>query len=78
MEKGQVPNEFEESVAQALFHLESTNTELKSKLLDLFTTSAKEVGVPGNCKGVIIHLFHLMASARHLGRIMRRFDSFKK
>jgi large subunit ribosomal protein L12e len=43
--EGQEPDEFEESVAQALFDLESTNTKLKSELLDLFINSAKEVYV---------------------------------
>jgi large subunit ribosomal protein L12e len=43
--EGQELDEFEESVAQALFDLESTNTELKSELLDLFINSAKEVYV---------------------------------
>jgi hypothetical protein len=40
-EKGQEPDEFEESVAQALFDLETTNQELKSDLRDLFINSAK-------------------------------------
>jgi len=62
-EKGQEPDEFEESVAQALFDLESTNTELKSELRDLFINSAKEVDVSGNRKAVIIHVPYRLRKA---------------
>jgi small subunit ribosomal protein S7e len=61
--EGQEPDEFEESVAQALFDLESTNTELKSKLRDLFINSAKEVDVSGNRKAVIIHVPYRLRKA---------------
>lgn len=62
-EKGQEPDEFEESVAQALFDLESTNSELKSELRDLFINSAKEVDVSGNRKAVIIHVPYRLRKA---------------
>lgn len=62
-EKGQEPDEFEESVAQALFDLESTNNELKSELRDLFINSAKEVDVSGNRKAVIIHVPYRLRKA---------------
>jgi small subunit ribosomal protein S7e len=62
-EKGQEPDEFEESVAQALFDLESTNSELKSDLRDLFINSAKEVDVSGNRKAVIIHVPYRLRKA---------------
>jgi small subunit ribosomal protein S7e len=62
-EKGQEPDEFEESVAQALFDLESTNTELKSELRDLFINSAKEVDISGNRKAVIIHVPYRLRKA---------------
>eukprot|EP00898_Chlorokybus_atmophyticus_P002271 jgi/Chlat1/3044/Chrsp208S03292 len=44
-EKGAEPDEFEESVGQALFDLEQTNAELKADLKDLFINAAKEVQV---------------------------------
>lgn len=62
-EKGQEPDEFEESVAQALFDLESTSSELKSELRDLFINSAKEVDVSGNRKAVIIHVPYRLRKA---------------
>eukprot|EP00894_Picocystis_sp_ML_P003864 jgi/Pico_ML_1/54381/g4739.t1 len=55
-EKGQEPDEFEESVAQALFDLEATNNELKADLRDLFINSAKEVDVATGRKAIIIHV----------------------
>lgn len=61
--KGQEPDEFEESVAQALFDLESTSSELKSELRDLFINSAKEVDVSGNRKAVIIHVPYRLRKA---------------
>lgn len=51
-EKGAQPDEFEESVAQALFDLEATNAELKTDLRDLFITSAKEIDVTGTSRFV--------------------------
>eukprot|EP00274_Cyanoptyche_gloeocystis_P005586 CAMPEP_0196654232 /NCGR_PEP_ID=MMETSP1086-20130531/3913_1 /TAXON_ID=77921 /ORGANISM="Cyanoptyche gloeocystis , Strain SAG4.97" /LENGTH=196 /DNA_ID=CAMNT_0041985867 /DNA_START=55 /DNA_END=645 /DNA_ORIENTATION=+ len=53
-EKGATPDEFEESVAQALFDLEVGANDLKADLRDLFIVSAKEVDVPGGKKAVVI------------------------
>ncbi|KAJ7259616.1 hypothetical protein O6H91_11G120300 [Diphasiastrum complanatum] len=55
-EKGLEPEEFEESVAQALFDLENTNQELRSDLRDLYINSAKEVDVANNKKAIVIHV----------------------
>ncbi|KAI5067149.1 hypothetical protein GOP47_0017677 [Adiantum capillus-veneris] len=55
-EKGLEPDDFEESVAQALFDLENSNQELKSDLRDLFINSAKQVDISGSRKAVIIHV----------------------
>merc|ERR1711865_238244 len=55
-ERGVAPDEFEESVAQALFDLEATNTELKSDLRDLFINSAKELDFGGGRKTIVIHV----------------------
>jgi len=56
-EKGAEPDEFEESVAQALFDLEATNAELKADLRDLYITSAKEIDVHGTArKAIIVHV----------------------
>ncbi|XP_024364673.1 small ribosomal subunit protein eS7 [Physcomitrium patens] len=75
-ENGQEPDEFEESVAQALFDLESTNSELKSELRDLFINSAKEVDVSGNRKAVIIHVpFRLRKAFQKIhARLVRELE----
>ncbi|XP_052179365.1 40S ribosomal protein S7-like isoform X2 [Diospyros lotus] len=57
------PTEFEESVAQAFFDLENTNTELKSDLKDLFINSAAQVDVSGNRKAVVIHVPYRLRKA---------------
>eukprot|EP01024_Parvocaulis_polyphysoides_P023810 TRINITY_DN21952_c0_g2_i1.p1 TRINITY_DN21952_c0_g2~~TRINITY_DN21952_c0_g2_i1.p1 ORF type:complete len:194 (+),score=22.51 TRINITY_DN21952_c0_g2_i1:53-634(+) len=66
-EKGVNPDEFEEQVAQALFDLEATNSELKSDLRDLYITSAREIEIQGAArKAIIIHVPY------------RKLDSFHK
>ncbi|KAJ7565357.1 hypothetical protein O6H91_02G056900 [Diphasiastrum complanatum] len=62
-EKGLEPEEFEESVAQALFDLENTNQELRSDLKDLYINSAKEVDVANNKKAIIIHVPYRLRKA---------------
>eukprot|EP00241_Pyramimonas_parkeae_P012070 CAMPEP_0114247984 /NCGR_PEP_ID=MMETSP0058-20121206/13320_1 /TAXON_ID=36894 /ORGANISM="Pyramimonas parkeae, CCMP726" /LENGTH=191 /DNA_ID=CAMNT_0001361339 /DNA_START=82 /DNA_END=657 /DNA_ORIENTATION=+ len=53
-DKAAEPDEFEESVAQALFDLEATNAELKADLKDLHICSAKEVDVASGRKAIVI------------------------
>ncbi|KIZ01820.1 40S ribosomal protein S7 [Monoraphidium neglectum] len=53
-EKGQEPDDFEEQVAQALFDLEATNSELKADLRDLYITGAKEIDVQGGSRKAVI------------------------
>ncbi|KAL6757981.1 component of cytosolic 80S ribosome and 40S small subunit [Haematococcus lacustris] len=65
-ERGQEPDEFEESVAQALFDLEATNQELKGDLRDLYITSAKEIDVHGTArKAIIVHVPFRLLKAFH-------------
>lgn len=64
-EKGAEPDEFEESVAQALFDLEATNQELKGDLRDLYITSAQEVDVSASRKAIIIHVPYRLLKAFH-------------
>lgn len=53
----QEPDDFEEQVAQALFDLEATNSELKADLRDLYITSAKEIDVQnGSRKAIIVQV----------------------
>ncbi len=52
--EGQTPDEFEEQVAQELFNLEMSATELKADLRDLYITAAKQVDVPGARKAIVI------------------------
>ncbi|KAF5842558.1 ribosomal protein S7 component of cytosolic 80S ribosome and 40S small subunit [Dunaliella salina] len=65
-EKGQEPDEFEESVAQALFDLEATNTELKGDLRDLYITSAREIDIHNTTrKAIIVHVPYRLLKAFH-------------
>ena len=65
-ERGAEPDDFEESVAQALFDLEATNAELKADLRDLYITSAKEVDVASsNRKAIIVHVPYRLLKAFH-------------
>lgn len=75
-EKGLEPDDFEESVAQALFDLENTNQELRSDLRDLFINSAKQVDISGNRKAVIIHVpYRLRKAFRKIhARLVRELE----
>jgi len=65
-EKGAEPDDFEESVAQALFDLEATNAELKADLRDLYITSAKEIDVHGTSrKAIIVHVPYRLLKSFH-------------
>ncbi|EIE19093.1 ribosomal protein S7 component of cytosolic 80S ribosome and 40S small subunit [Coccomyxa subellipsoidea C-169] len=65
-EKGAEPDDFEESVAQALFDLEATNQELKSDLRDLYITGAAEIDVGSSSrKAIIIHVPYRLLKAFH-------------
>ncbi|XP_022137245.1 40S ribosomal protein S7-like [Momordica charantia] len=70
------PSEFEESVAQAFFDLENTNSELKSDLKDLYINSALQVDVSGNRKAVVIYVpFRLRKAFRKIQlRLVRELE----
>jgi len=74
-EKGAEPDEFEETVAQALFDLEATNNELKADLRDLYITAAKEVDA-GSRKAIIVHVpFRLLKSFHKIQtRLVRELE----
>mmetsp|Transcript_3056 Transcript_3056/g.5182 ORF Transcript_3056/g.5182 Transcript_3056/m.5182 type:complete len:193 (-) Transcript_3056:122-700(-) len=59
------PDEFEESVAQALFDLEATNSELKADLKDLYICAAKEVEISAGRKAVVITIPFRLLKAFH-------------
>ncbi|ONI14934.1 hypothetical protein PRUPE_3G016800 [Prunus persica] len=61
-DKNAEPTEFEESVGQAIFDLE-TNSDLKSELKDLYINSAVQVDVAGNRKAVVIHIPYRLRKA---------------
>jgi len=64
-EKGAEPDDFESSVAQALFDLEATNSELKQDLRDLYITSAAEIDVGSTRKAIVIHVPYRLLKAFH-------------
>jgi len=45
-----------DSLMQALFDLEATNSELKQDLRDLYITSAAEIDVGSTRKAIVIHV----------------------
>lgn len=53
-EKGAVPDEFENHVAQALADLEASGSEIKAELRELFISSAKEIDITGGKTAVVI------------------------
>ncbi|KAJ6867253.1 40S ribosomal protein S7-like [Populus alba x Populus x berolinensis] len=75
-DKDAEPTEFEETVAQALFDLENSNSDLKSELKDLFINSAVQIDVAGNRKAIVIYVpYRLRKSYRkvHL-RLVRELE----
>ncbi|XP_043715148.1 40S ribosomal protein S7-like [Telopea speciosissima] len=62
-DKDAEPSEFEESVAQALFDLETSNQDLKSDLKDLYINSAVQMDVAGNRKAVVVHVPYRLRKA---------------
>ena len=48
------PNDFERQVAQELFNVELSATELKADLHDLYISSAKEVALQGGRRAIIL------------------------
>ena len=62
-ENGAEPDEFEESVAQALFDLEATNGELQAELKDLFITGAREIDLSAARKAVLIQVPYRLKKA---------------
>jgi len=75
-EKGLEPDEFEETVAQALFDLEATNQELKSDLKDLYINSAKEVDLPSSRKAILVQVpYRLRKSFQKIhARLVRELE----
>eukprot|EP00252_Welwitschia_mirabilis_P022714 TRINITY_DN6232_c0_g1_i1.p1 TRINITY_DN6232_c0_g1~~TRINITY_DN6232_c0_g1_i1.p1 ORF type:complete len:193 (-),score=37.01 TRINITY_DN6232_c0_g1_i1:326-904(-) len=75
-DKGAEPNDFEETIAQALFDLENTSQELKSDLKDLFINSAVQVDIAEGRKAIIIHVpYRLRKSFRKIHvRLVRELE----
>ncbi|VFQ75415.1 unnamed protein product [Cuscuta campestris] len=57
------PSEFEITVAQALYDLENTNSDLKSDLKDLFINAATQIDVSGSRKAVVVHVPYRLRKA---------------
>ncbi|XVF54081.1 hypothetical protein PTKIN_Ptkin05aG0152300 [Pterospermum kingtungense] len=50
------PTEFEETVAQALIDLETSNQDFKTELQDRFINKAVQRDISGNRKAVVIYV----------------------
>jgi len=53
-EKGQVPDEIESQVAQALWDVEQSVSDIKADIRELYISSAKEIDVAGGKKAIIL------------------------
>eukprot|EP00741_Cyanophora_paradoxa_P023917 tig00021682_g23099.t1 len=75
-EKNAEPDEFEENVAQALFDLEVSASDLKADLRDLYITAAKEIDVAGGKKAVVIFVpFRLLKNYHKIQqRLIRELE----
>ena len=51
---GTQPDEFEEQVAQEIFNLEMSTTDIKAELSSLYILQAKEFNVPGGKKAIVM------------------------
>lgn len=75
-EKGAEPDGFETSVAQAFADLETSGSELKPDLQELFITSAREIDLPGSKKAVVIFVpFRLLTKYHKIQtRLVRELE----
>lgn len=64
-DKEAVVEPFEEQVAQALLDLESSGSEIKAELRELFISAAKEVDCPGGKSAVVIFVPYRLLQKFH-------------
>lgn len=64
-DKDTVVEPFEEQVAQALVDLESSGSEIKAELRELFISAAKEVECPGGKTAVVIFVPYRLLNKFH-------------
>lgn len=64
-EKGAEASEFETHVAQALADLESSGSEIKAELRELFISSAKEIDIPGGKTAVVLFVPYRLLTKFH-------------
>ena len=64
-QKGAAPTELEQQVAQALFDLEGTPSELSNEVKDLWFLAAKEVVSPSQKAAIIIFVPYVKLAAYH-------------
>nr|CCA23645.1 40S ribosomal protein S7 putative [Albugo laibachii Nc14] len=65
--EGQIPDEFEQQVAQELQNLEGSAGELKNELKDLYITAAKQVDVASGRKAIVMFVpYRLMKAFRKI------------
>jgi len=74
--KGKVASPLEQSVAQALQDLESSNSDLKAELRFLYIVAAKEVELSGGKKSIVIFVpYRLLTSFHRIqSRLIRELE----
>merc|ERR1719240_1936770 len=73
---GQVPDAFEELVAQELFNLEVGALEIKEQLRSLYITAAKQIDISGGSKAIILFVpFKQLAKYHEIqGKLVRELE----
>mmetsp|Transcript_11069 Transcript_11069/g.13838 ORF Transcript_11069/g.13838 Transcript_11069/m.13838 type:complete len:193 (+) Transcript_11069:162-740(+) len=72
---GQVPDEFEEQVAQEIANLEASSSEMKADLKDLYILAAKQVSVGGKKAVILFVPYKLLKSFNNIhSRLIRELE----
>jgi small subunit ribosomal protein S7e len=64
-QKGAAPTELEQQVAQALFDLEGSSSDLANEVKDLWILAAKEITCPSQKQSIILFVPYVKLAAFH-------------
>ena len=72
---GQVPDEFEEQVAQEIANLEASSAEMKEELKNLYILAAKQVSVGGKQAVILFVPYKLLKSFHEIhSKLIRELE----